>query len=112
MKKHYVVAGGAGFLGSHLTKRLLGEGHGVIVIDNLCTGNFKNIEPLFARSGLTYIPRDINLPNLTDIFADIRLDGIFNLACPASPIHYQNIDRKSTRLNSSHTDISRMPSSA
>ena len=96
MKKHYVVAGGAGFLGSHLTKRLLGEGHGVIVIDNLCTGNFKNIEPLFARSGLTYIPRDINLPNLTDIFADIRLDGIFNLACPASPIHYQNIPIETT----------------
>ena len=94
--KHYVVAGGAGFLGSHLTKRLLGEGHHVTIIDNLCTGSFSNIEPFIELSNFDFLHLNINHIDGSNLFVNDHLDGIFNLACPASPIHYQNIPIQTT----------------
>jgi UDP-glucuronate decarboxylase len=96
MIHHYLVAGGAGFLGSHLTKRLLDEGNDVTVVDNLCTGNIRNIESLFRNSNFSYVNRDINDTGIVRLFRDHHFDGIFNLACPASPIHYQNIPIQTT----------------
>lgn len=93
--KNYLVAGGAGFLGSHLTKRLLDEGNSVTVIDDLCTGSLDNLKGVLHLRNLTFINCDITHMNL-GAFGRHRFDGIFNLACPASPIHYQNIPIKTT----------------
>lgn len=78
-----LVAGGAGFLGSHLCKKLLEKGYDVIALDNLYTGNRRNIEDLFANPRFSFIEHDIIDP------IDLEIDYIFNLACPASPPHYQ-----------------------
>lgn len=78
-----LVAGGAGFLGSHLCKKLLDMGYDVIALDNLYTGNRRNIEDLFANPRFSFIEHDV-----TDSI-DLKVDFIFNLACPASPPHYQ-----------------------
>lgn len=78
-----LIAGGAGFLGSHLSERLLGSGHEVIVADNLYTGSKDNIKHLFSHENFEFIRHDVTLP----LFVEV--DQIFNLACPASPIHYQ-----------------------
>jgi UDP-glucuronate decarboxylase len=96
MKHHYLVAGGAGFLGSHLTKRLLDDGNEVTVVDNLCTGNIRNIESFFNNNNFSYVNRDINDTGIVRLFRDYNFNGIFNLACPASPIHYQNIPIETT----------------
>ena len=77
------VTGGAGFIGSHLCARLLQEGHEVLCIDNLFTGSKRNIVPLMHHPYFEFIRHDITLP----LF--IEIDAIYNLACPASPIHYQ-----------------------
>jgi UDP-glucuronate decarboxylase len=77
------VAGGAGFLGSHLSESLLDNGHEVVVIDNLYTGSLDNIKHLRQYKKFEFINHDVTMP------LDIDVDGIFNLACPASPIHYQ-----------------------
>jgi UDP-glucuronate decarboxylase len=93
---HYLIAGGAGFLGSHLTRKLLEEGNEVTVVDNLCTGQLENISEHFEKDAFAFIRADIN--DLTDstVFDGSELHGIFNLACPASPIHYQNIPIETT----------------
>jgi len=78
-----LVTGGAGFLGSHLCDRLLADGHTVICIDNLQTGSEKNISHLAGRKDFTFIKHDVIEP------IDLEVDRIFNLACPASPPHYQ-----------------------
>lgn len=78
-----LVTGGAGFLGSHLCDRLLADGHTVICIDNLQTGSEKNISHLTGRQEFTFIKHDVVEP------IDLDVDRIFNLACPASPPHYQ-----------------------
>jgi len=78
-----MVAGGAGFLGSHLVKRLLTSGHYVIVVDNFYTGKPENLKDLRTNGNLEVIRHDIVKP------FQIEVDGIFNFACPASPIHYQ-----------------------
>lgn len=78
-----LVTGGAGFLGSNLCKRLLEMGHAVIAIDSLYTGQLRNIVPLLAYPKFSFIKHDIIDP------LDIEVDCIFNLACPASPPHYQ-----------------------
>ncbi|MBN1829382.1 MAG: SDR family oxidoreductase [Deltaproteobacteria bacterium] len=87
MKYHYqkriLVTGGAGFLGSHLCERLIGEGHDVICLDNFFTGSKRNIESLLKQPNFELIRHDIVEPILLEV------DEIYNLACPASPIHYQ-----------------------
>lgn len=78
-----LVSGGAGFLGSHLCERLLNEGNYVICMDNLFTGSKDNIEHLMRNPGFEFICHDVTEP----IYVDV--DRIYNLACPASPPHYQ-----------------------
>lgn len=78
-----LVTGGAGFLGSHLCDRLLAEGHEVVAVDNLFTGSKRNIKHLLGRADFEFIRHDVVEPILLEV------DWIFNLACPASPIHYQ-----------------------
>jgi len=81
--KKILVTGGAGFIGSHLCKKLLNEGNEVIALDNFFTGNKKNIIQLLDNPYFELIRHDVTMP----FFAEI--DEIYNLACPASPIHYQ-----------------------
>lgn len=81
--KKILVTGGAGFIGSHLCKRLVSEGNRVLCIDNLYTGSLSNIEELMADENFTFIKHDIINPFHADV------DQIYNLACPASPPHYQ-----------------------
>ena len=83
MKKRILVTGGAGFLGSHLCKRLLDEGNEVICLDNFFTGNKKNIEDLLDNHYFELIRHDVTFP------ISLEIDEIYNLACPASPPHYQ-----------------------
>ena len=83
MRKSILVTGGAGFLGSHLCERLLNIGHEVICVDNCFTGNKENIYHLFDNPRFEFIRYDITFPLYVEV------DEIFNLACPASPIHYQ-----------------------
>src|SRR5215212_8184963 len=71
-----LVTGGAGFIGSHLCKRLLGEGHDVICLDNFFTGRKRNVQPLLGNARFELIRHDV-------------VERIYNLACPASPPHYQ-----------------------
>jgi UDP-glucuronate decarboxylase len=78
-----LVTGGAGFLGSHLCDRLLADGHEVIAMDNLFTGSKQNIAHLWGRPDFEFVRHDVVQPILLEV------DWIFNLACPASPIHYQ-----------------------
>ncbi|MDP2709128.1 MAG: SDR family oxidoreductase [bacterium] len=80
-----LITGGAGFIGSHLCRRLLERGNQVICIDNLFTGDKKNIEPLMAYEKFEFIEHDIIEP----FFTGEKIDQIYNLACPASPVHYQ-----------------------
>ena len=78
-----LVTGGAGFLGSHLSERLLSMGHSVLCVDNFYTGNQKNIEHLRDNRDFELMRHDVTFPLYVEV------DGIFNLACPASPVHYQ-----------------------
>lgn len=83
MKKRILVTGGAGFLGSHLCERLLDDGNEVICVDNFFTGNKANIVHLLDSPYFELIRHDVTFP----LF--IEVDEIYNLACPASPVHYQ-----------------------
>ena len=83
MVKRILVTGGAGFLGSHLCKSLLDKGHEVLCVDNFFTGSKKNIIELLDRKEFELIRHDVTFPLY------IEVDEIYNLACPASPIHYQ-----------------------
>jgi UDP-glucuronate decarboxylase len=78
-----LVTGGAGFLGSHLIEKLLNDGHEVICVDNFYTGSKANILNLLPNPSFELIRHDVTFPLYLEV------DGIFNLACPASPIHYQ-----------------------
>jgi len=78
-----LVTGGAGFLGSHLCDRLLDQGHEVICLDNFFTGSKRNVEHLLPHPGFELIRHDVIQPILLEV------DRIYNLACPASPVHYQ-----------------------
>lgn len=78
-----LVTGGSGFLGSHLVTRLINDGHYVICLDNYFTGNPSNLDEIRGHKRLEIIRHDVTLP----IYLEV--EGIFNLACPASPIHYQ-----------------------
>lgn len=81
--KKVLVTGGAGFIGSHLCAKLISLGNHVICMDNFLTGSHKNIEPLISNPNFELIEHSVEEP------IDLRVDEIFNLACPASPIHYQ-----------------------
>ena len=81
--KRILVTGGAGFLGSHLCDRLLKEGNDVICLDNLFTGSKDNIRHLFSHPHFEFIRHDVTEP------IRLEVDQIYNLACPASPVHYQ-----------------------
>jgi UDP-glucuronate decarboxylase len=82
--KRALVTGGAGFLGSHLCKRLLSDGYKVVAVDNLYTGSMENIEEFLANENFEFINADI-----CDFEYSRKVDEIYNLACPASPVHYQ-----------------------
>ena len=82
-RKRVLVTGGAGFLGSHLCERLLGLGHDVLCVDNYFTGRKDNIAHLLGRPQFEALRHDVTFPLYTEV------DEIYNLACPASPIHYQ-----------------------
>ena len=82
--KKILVTGGAGFIGSHLCEKLLSEGHEVICVDNYFTGTKSNVEHLLNNSRFEIIRHDITFP----LFLEV--DEIYNLACPASPVHYQH----------------------
>ena len=92
-KKRILVTGGAGFLGSHLCERLLNDGHEVICVDNFFTGSKRNIEQLLDNTGFELIRHDVTFPLY------IEVDEIFNLACPASPIHYQHDPVQTTKTS-------------
>ena len=83
MRKRILVTGGAGFLGSHLCERLLNEGNDVICLDNFFTGDKKNIEHLLGDKYFELVRHDVSEP------ISLEVDEIYNLACPASPPHYQ-----------------------
>jgi UDP-glucuronate decarboxylase len=83
LRKRVLVTGGAGFLGSHLCDRLLAEGHDVLCVDNYCTGRRANIEHLLSHPRFETMRHDITQPLVVEV------DQLWNLACPASPVHYQ-----------------------
>jgi len=93
IRKRVLVTGGAGFLGSFLCERLLAEGCDVICVDNFYTGTKQNIVHLLSNPFFEVIRHDITFPLY------IEVDEIYNLACPASPIHYQNDPVQTTKVN-------------
>jgi len=88
-----LVTGGAGFLGSHLSEKLLSMGHEVICVDNYYTGSIRNIEHLKNNPKFEVIRHDVTFPLYVEV------DGIFNLACPASPVHYQRDPVQTLKTN-------------
>jgi UDP-glucuronate decarboxylase len=92
-RKRILVTGGAGFLGSHLIDRLLAAGHEVLCADNLFTGTKRNIDHLHNHSRFEFMRHDITFP----LFVEV--DAIYNLACPASPIHYQHDPVQTTKTS-------------
>ena len=96
--KKILVTGGAGFIGSHLCEKLLNEGNDVICLDNYFTGNKKNIEHLMGNKFFEILRHDVTFPLYVEV------DQIYNLACPASPVHYQ-FDPVQTTKTSVHGAI-------
>lgn len=88
-----LITGGAGFLGSHLCERLLQNGRDVLCVDNFYTGTKHNIAHLLGHSSFELLRHDVTFP----LFVEV--DQIYNLACPASPIHYQNDPVQTTKVN-------------
>jgi UDP-glucuronate decarboxylase len=93
MSKRILVTGGAGFLGSHLCERLLGEGHEVLCIDNFFTGTRRNVLHLLDHHNFELMRHDVTFPLYVEV------DEIYNLACPASPIHYQHDPVQTTKTS-------------
>lgn len=98
MRQRILVTGGAGFLGSHLCEKLLGQGHDVVCLDNLFTGQKMNIAHLMSNPYFEFVRHDVTFPYYVEI------DQIYNLACPASPVHYQ-FDPVQTTKTSVHGAI-------
>ncbi len=96
-----LVTGGAGFIGSHLVEYLLNQGHRVIVLDNFFTGSRENLSHLKDNSKLEIIEHDVvEMVNKDKLdLAEVKLDRIYNLACPASPIHYQKEPVETIKAN-------------
>ncbi len=88
-----LISGGCGFLGSHLSERLLAEGKDVLCIDNLFTGQRRNIEHLIGHKNFDFMRHDVTFPLYVEV------DEIYNLACPASPIHYQHDPVQTTKTS-------------
>jgi UDP-glucuronate decarboxylase len=88
-----LVTGGAGFLGSHLCERLVSEGHDVICLDNFFTGSKANVSHLFNKSNFELMRHDVTFPLYVEV------DQIYNLACPASPVHYQHDPVQTTKTS-------------
>jgi UDP-glucuronate decarboxylase len=93
MGKQILITGGAGFLGSHLCEKLLSDGNNVLCVDNFFTGNRKNISHLLDEHNFELLRHDITFP----LYVEVEL--IYNLACPASPIHYQYDPVQTTKTN-------------
>jgi UDP-glucuronate decarboxylase len=93
LAKRVLVTGGAGFLGSHLCNKLMEQGNEVICVDNLYTGTKRNIYPFLDKQNFEFLRHDITFPLYLEV------DEIYNLACPASPIHYQNDPVQTTKVN-------------
>ena len=94
-KKRILVTGGAGFLGSHLCERLVVRGHDVICVDNFFTGNKGNITGLLDKKNFELLRHDVTFPLYVEV------DEIYNLACPASPIHLHVASKVSYVLETS-----------
>jgi UDP-glucuronate decarboxylase len=92
-RKRILVTGGAGFIGSHLIDRLLGQGHEVLCADNLFTGTRRNIDHLHAEPRFEFMRHDVTFPLYVEV------DEIYNLACPASPVHYQHDPVQTTKTS-------------
>src|SRR5215475_3421087 len=93
LEARILITGGAGFLGSHLAERLLGEGADVICVDNFFTGTRRNIEQLLDSKNFELMRHDVTFPLYVEV------DQIYNLACPASPIHYQHDPVQTTKTS-------------
>ncbi|WFN37124.1 SDR family oxidoreductase [Methanomicrobium antiquum] len=91
MKKQILVTGGAGFIGSHLCDKLLNEGHYVLCVDNFFTGGRENVSHLLGNENFELIRHDVTFPLYVEV------DEIYNLACPASPVHYQYNPAQTTK---------------
>jgi UDP-glucuronate decarboxylase len=92
-RKRILVTGGAGFLGSHLCDRLIAEGHDVICVDNFFTGHKRNIERLIGHPRFELMRHDVTMPLYVEV------DQVYNLACPASPVHYQHDPIQTTKTS-------------
>ena len=93
MSSKIMVTGGVGFLGSHLCRRLIREGHDVLAVDNSYTGTRKNVDDLLNNPRFELMRHDVTFPLYVEV------DEIYNLACPASPIHYQNDPVQTTKTS-------------
>ena len=92
-RKRILVTGGAGFIGSHLMDRLLDQGHDVICVDNLFTGTKRNIDHFHTHPRFEFLRHDVTFPLYLEV------DEIYNLACPASPVHYQHDPVQTTKTS-------------
>ncbi|MGK6308323.1 UDP-glucuronic acid decarboxylase family protein [Variovorax sp. DT-64] len=92
-QRRILVTGGAGFLGSHLCEKLLAEGHEVLCVDNFFTGTKRNIEHLLEHPRFDLMRHDVTFPLYVEV------DQIYNLACPASPVHYQHDPVQTTKTS-------------
>ncbi|WP_390584476.1 UDP-glucuronic acid decarboxylase family protein [Erythrobacter sp. MTPC3] len=92
-RKRILVTGGAGFLGSHLIDRLIDQGHEVLCVDNLFTGTKRNVDHLHDEPRFEFMRHDVTQPLVVEV------DEIYNLACPASPIHYQHDPVQTTKTS-------------
>jgi UDP-glucuronate decarboxylase len=93
LERRILITGGAGFLGSHLCERLLSDGAYVICLDNFFTGSRRNVEHLLDHKHFELLRHDVTFPLY------IEVDQIFNLACPASPVHYQDDPVQTTKTS-------------
>ena len=91
--KRVLVTGGAGFLGSHLCERLISQGHNVLCVDNYFTGRKENVGHLLGTPHFEAMRHDVTHPLVVEV------DEIYNLACPASPVHYQHDPVQTTKTS-------------